>query len=173
MSLCDAIDLDEDVAFFESGAFGCGMFVILADVGGDEPEVIACDGFEFHASADPGTDGPGAGAAGDVGLESPVFGKSESDEFDGASAFDGEEEGVFVSEVVECPSEVSGRNEGCFVGGDTFVAGFETGFGGGGVGLDFSDSGAVVLGEGEADGFRCGHGVAETEGDVFFLVVVD
>lgn len=96
---------------------------------------------------------------------SPVFGKSESDEFDGASAFDGEEEGVFDSEVVECPSEVSGRNEGCFVGGDNFVAAFETGFGGGGVGLDFSDGGAVVLGEGEADGFRCGHGVAETEGE--------
>jgi CobQ-like glutamine amidotransferase family enzyme len=32
---------------------------------------------------------------------------------------------------------------------DEDVAGFEIGFGGGGVGLDFSDSGAVVLGEGD------------------------
>lgn len=168
----EAIDFDEDVAFFEAGAFGGGVVVVLADVGGSEAEVVAFDGFELHAATNPGTHGPGADAAGDVGLESPVFGQDERDGLDGAVAFDGEGEGVFIFKVVEGPGEVGGGNERGFVGGDDFVAWFEAGFGGGGIGEDFGNGGALVIGEGEADRFGRGHGMAEVEGDALALIVV-
>lgn len=129
--------------------------------------MIAGDGFEFHAASDPGAHGPGAHAARDVGFESPVFGQGEGDGRNGAVAFDGEWEGVFVLEVVKSPGEVGRRNEGCFGSRDDFVSGFEAGLRGGGIGLNFGDGSALVPGKGDADGFGRRHGVAQAKWDGF------
>jgi hypothetical protein len=176
----EVVDLEEDVAFSEAIALGGGVVAILADVFGEEGELISGEVFfvaflvgevaEFHAATNPGTHGPGADSAGDVGAESPVFGEVEVDGGGFVGPFDEEVEGG-VFEVVEGPGEVGGGNDGSSVGGEDFITGAEAGFGGEGVGLDGGDGGAVVVGEFEADGGGCGGGVAEEEGDGFFFVV--
>ena len=69
----EVVDLEEDVALLEAVAFGGGVIVVLADVFGEEGELDGGEVFfaaflvaevaEFHASANPGTHGPGANAA--------------------------------------------------------------------------------------------------------------
>jgi len=177
----EVLDADEDVAFFEPFTLGGGVVAVLADVFGEEGELVVGEVFvaafligevaEFHAAANPGTHGPGADAEGDVGFESPVFGEFESDADFGAAPVEGELEGGVV-EGVESPGEVGRGDHGGAVDGEDFVACLESGFGGEGAGLDGGDGGAVVVGEVEADGGGRGGGMAEEEGDGLFFVVV-
>jgi hypothetical protein len=119
-ALGEGVDGDDEVFFLKSGFFGGGVHAVLTHIGDEKCKGVGGEVFLFsrfiaqvldaEAAEGHAAHGPDAGAAGDIGLQSPAFGQVQGERREAITPLHLNGNGSGRGGAMKCPTDIGYGN---------------------------------------------------------------